>query len=106
VCGVYDAGVGGEMDTGGDMARGHGLAVVEDAAQGVRSTYRGHPLGSMGALGCLSFHETKNAITGEGGALLVNDERFSERAEVIREKGTNRSKFFRGQVDKYTWIDV
>lgn len=106
ICVVHYAGVGCEMDAIGEIARRHGLAVVEDAAQGIRSTYHGRPLGSMGALGCLSFHETKNAISGEGGALLVNDERFSERAEIIREKGTNRSKFFRGQVDKYTWVDV
>jgi dTDP-4-amino-4,6-dideoxygalactose transaminase len=94
------------MDAICAIAARHGLAVVEDAAQGVLSTYRGKPLGAIGALGALSFHETKNVISGEGGALLVNDERFVERAEIIREKGTNRSQFFRGQVDKYTWVDI
>jgi dTDP-4-amino-4,6-dideoxygalactose transaminase len=103
---VHYAGVGCEMDAIGAIAARHGLAVVEDAAQGVLSTYRGKPLGAIGALGALSFHETKNVISGEGGALLVNDARFVERAEIIREKGTNRSQFFRGQVDKYTWVDV
>ena len=106
ICVVHYAGVGCEMDAIGAIAARHGLAVVEDAAQGVLSTYRGQPLGAIGALGALSFHETKNVISGEGGALLVNDARFVERAEIIREKGTNRSQFFRGQVDKYTWVDV
>jgi dTDP-4-amino-4,6-dideoxygalactose transaminase len=94
------------MDAIAAIAERHGLAIVEDAAQGVLSTYRGKPLGAIGDLGALSFHETKNVISGEGGALLVNDARFVERAEIIREKGTNRSQFFRGQVDKYTWVDV
>jgi dTDP-4-amino-4,6-dideoxygalactose transaminase len=80
--------------------------VIEDAAQGIMSTYKGRQLGTIGHLGAYSFHETKNIISGEGGALLVNDKRFAERAEIIREKGTNRSQFFRGQVDKYTWVDV
>lgn len=106
ICVVHYAGVACEMDAIMDIAARHGLAVVEDAAQAIFSTYRERPLGSIGALGALSFHETKNVISGEGGALLVNDEAFVERAEVIREKGTNRSKFFRGQVDKYTWVDV
>jgi dTDP-4-amino-4,6-dideoxygalactose transaminase len=106
ICVVHYAGVGCEMDAIMAIAQKHGLGVVEDAAQGIFSTYRGKPLGSIGALGTLSFHETKNVISGEGGALLVNDESLCERAEIIREKGTNRSKFFRGQVDKYTWVDV
>jgi dTDP-4-amino-4,6-dideoxygalactose transaminase len=80
--------------------------VIEDAAQGIMSTYKGKPLGSIGHLGAYSFHETKNIISGEGGALLINDDRLAERAEIIREKGTNRGQFFRGQVDKYTWVDV
>lgn len=103
---VHYAGVACEMDTILDIARRHGLLVIEDAAQGIMSTYKGKPLGAIGHLGAYSFHETKNITAGEGGALLVNDERFAERAEVIREKGTNRSKFFRGQVDKYSWVDV
>lgn len=106
ICVVHYAGVACEMDPILEIARKHGLKVVEDAAQGIFSTYRGRPLGSIGALGALSFHETKNVISGEGGALLVNDAAYVERAEIIREKGTNRSKFFRGQVDKYTWVDV
>jgi dTDP-4-amino-4,6-dideoxygalactose transaminase len=103
---VHYAGVGCEMDAIMDIARRHDLLVIEDAAQGIMSTYRGRPLGSIGHLGCLSFHETKNIIAGEGGALLVNDPAFAERAEIIREKGTNRGQFFRGQVDKYTWVDL
>jgi dTDP-4-amino-4,6-dideoxygalactose transaminase len=103
---VHYAGVACEMDTIMDIARRHGLAVVEDAAQGVMSTYKGRPLGSIGDMGCYSFHETKNVISGEGGALLINNTKFAERAEMIREKGTNRSQFFRGQVDKYTWVDI
>jgi dTDP-4-amino-4,6-dideoxygalactose transaminase len=106
ICVVHYAGVGCEMDAILAIAEKHGLAVVEDAAQGIFSTYRGKPLGGIGALGALSFHETKNVISGEGGALLVNDPALAERAEIIREKGTNRSKFFRGQVDKYTWVEV
>jgi dTDP-4-amino-4,6-dideoxygalactose transaminase len=103
---VHYAGVGCEMDVIMEIAQRHGLLVIEDAAQGVMSTYKGRPLGSIGNLGAYSFHETKNIISGEGGALLINDERFAGRAEIIREKGTNRSQFFRGQVDKYTWVDI
>lgn len=106
ICVVHYAGVACEMDTIMDIARRHQLKVVEDAAQAIMSTYRGHPLGTIGDLGALSFHETKNIISGEGGALLCRDEALGERAEIIREKGTNRSKFFRGQVDKYTWVDL
>lgn len=106
ICVVHYAGVSCEMDAIMAIAQRHGLAVVEDAAQGILSTYRGRPLGSIGALGALSFHETKNVISGEGGALLVNRPELIERAEIIREKGTNRSKFFRGQVDKYTWVET
>jgi dTDP-4-amino-4,6-dideoxygalactose transaminase len=103
---VHYAGVACEMDTIMGIATRHKLLVIEDAAQAVMSTYKGKPLGAIGHLGAYSFHETKNIISGEGGALLVNDERFSERAEIIREKGTNRSQFFRGQIDKYTWMDI
>jgi len=103
---VHYAGVACEMDTLMSMAREHGLLVVEDAAQGVLAEYQGKKLGAIGHLGCLSFHETKNVSSGEGGALLVNDERLIARAEVIREKGTNRSQFFRGEVDKYSWVDI
>jgi len=103
---VHYAGVGCEMDTIMDIARRHNLLVVEDAAQGVNATYKERYLGTIGQLGTYSFHETKNFISGEGGALVINDERFHERAEIIREKGTNRSKFFRGEVDKYTWVDI
>lgn len=103
---VHYAGVACEMDVIMDIASRHGLLVIEDAAQGILSTYKGRPLGSIGHMAALSFHETKNIISGEGGALLVNDARFVERAEIIREKGTNRSQFFRGQVDKYTWVDI
>jgi dTDP-4-amino-4,6-dideoxygalactose transaminase len=106
VCVVHYAGVGCEMDAIMAIAEKHNLFVVEDAAQAILSTYKGRPLGSIGHLAALSFHETKNVIAGEGGALLINDPRFVERAEIIREKGTNRSKFFRGQVDKYTWVDL
>ena len=94
------------MDVIMEIARRHKLLVVEDAAQGVCATYKGKYLGTIGHLGCYSFHETKNFISGEGGALVINDDRFFERAEIIREKGTNRSQFFRGMVDKYTWVDI
>jgi len=106
ICVVHYAGVACEMDIIMDIARRHGLRVVEDAAQAIMSSYRGRPLGTIGDLGALSFHETKNIICGEGGALLCRDGDLAERAEIIREKGTNRSRFFRGQVDKYTWMDV
>lgn len=100
---VHYAGVGCEMDAIMGIAAEHGLMVVEDAAQGVMASYRGRPLGSIGDFGCYSFHETKNYSMGEGGALLVRDARHNDRAEIIREKGTNRQRFLRGQVDKYTW---
>lgn len=103
---VHYAGAACEMDAIMDIARRHNLLIIEDAAQGILSTFRGKPLGSIGHFGTLSFHETKNIISGEGGALLVNDDQLIGRAEVIREKGTNRSQFFRGQVDKYTWVDI
>ncbi|UJB65245.1 dTDP-4-amino-4,6-dideoxygalactose transaminase [Acidovorax sp. YS12] len=103
---VHYAGIACEMDAIMAIARRNQLIVIEDAAQGIMSTYKGRPLGSIGHMGCLSFHETKNIISGEGGALLVNDSEFVQRAEIIREKGTNRSQFFRGQVDKYTWCDL
>ena len=101
---VHYAGVSCEMDAINTIARRHGIKVVEDAAQGVMSTYKGRALGTIGDYGCYSFHETKNLSMGEGGALLISDESNIERAEIIREKGTNRSKFFRGQIDKYTWV--
>jgi dTDP-4-amino-4,6-dideoxygalactose transaminase len=103
---VHYAGVACEMDTILAIARRHGLRVVEDAAQGVMARYKGRALGAIGDLGALSFHETKNVISGEGGALLVNDAALAQRAEIIREKGTDRSRFFRGEVDKYTWQEV
>lgn len=103
---VHYAGVGCEMDALLAVARRHKLYVIEDAAQGIGAYYKGKALGSLGELGALSFHETKNIISGEGGALLVNDEVFAERAEIIREKGTNRIKFQKGKVDKYTWVDI
>jgi dTDP-4-amino-4,6-dideoxygalactose transaminase len=106
ICPVHYAGVGCEMDAIVDIARRHKLVVVEDAAQGVNAWYRGRGLGSIGHIGCYSFHETKNFICGEGGALCLNDPAFVERAEILRDKGTNRRRFFRGQVDKYTWVDV
>jgi dTDP-4-amino-4,6-dideoxygalactose transaminase len=103
---VHYAGVCCDMDVVCDVADRRGLLIVEDAAQAVMSTYRGKPLGSLGHLAAFSFHETKNLVSGEGGALIVNDAALATRAEVIREKGTNRSQFFRGQVDKYTWVDL
>jgi dTDP-4-amino-4,6-dideoxygalactose transaminase len=103
---VHYGGVGCEMDTILEIAKRHSLWVFEDAAQGVMAKYRGRALGSIGHLGAFSFHETKNVIAGEGGALLINHPNFAHRAEVIREKGTNRSQFFRGQIDKYTWVDI
>jgi len=104
---VHYAGVGCEMDAIMAIADRHGLIVIEDAAQGMMATYRERPLGSIGHLGAYSFHETKNYTSGgEGGLLLINDQRFLHRAEIIREKGTNRSQFFRGMVDKYTWVDI
>ncbi len=103
---VHYAGIACEMDTIMDIAQRHNLIVIEDAAQGIMSTYKGQALGSIGHMGCFSFHETKNITSGEGGALLINDSSLIERAEIIWEKGTNRSKFFRGQVDKYTWQDI
>lgn len=105
ICAMHYAGVACEMDTIMDIARRHGLKVVEDAAQGVMSAYKGKALGTIGDFGCFSFHETKNYSMGEGGALLIRDPEYNERAEILREKGTNRAKFFRGQVDKYTWVD-
>jgi len=103
---VHYAGVACEMDTIMDIARRHNLKVVEDAAQGVMSTYHGKALGTIGDFGAYSFHETKNYSMGEGGALLINDDANVEMAEIIREKGTNRAKFFRGQIDKYTWVEA
>lgn len=103
---VHYAGVGCEMDAIMAIAKRHGLLVIEDAAQAVMASYKGRPLGSIGQMAALSFHETKNIISGEGGALLVNDSTHAQRAEIVREKGTNRSQFFRGQVDKYTWVDT
>ena len=103
---VHYAGVGCEMERIMAIARGYNLRVVEDAAQGVNAFYDGRALGSIGDLGCYSFHETKNYICGEGGALCINDPELLERAEIIRDKGTNRQKFFRGEIDKYTWVDV
>jgi dTDP-4-amino-4,6-dideoxygalactose transaminase len=103
---VHYAGVGCAMDAVVRSAQRHGLLVIEDAAQGISARVDGRPLGGIGQLGALSFHETKNVISGEGGALLINDPALAERAEIIREKGTNRSQFFRGQVDKYTWVDI
>jgi dTDP-4-amino-4,6-dideoxygalactose transaminase len=103
---VHYAGLACDMDPLLDVARRHGLMVIEDAAQAHGSTYRGRPLGTLGQLGCLSFHETKNLVAGEGGALLINDPALVARAEVLQEKGTDRSRFLRGEVDKYTWRDV
>lgn len=103
---VHYAGVACEMDTIMDIARRHNLKVIEDAAQGVMSFYKGQALGTIGDYGCFSFHETKNYSMGEGGALLIHDPAMIEEAEIVREKGTNRSKFFRGQIDKYTWVNA
>ncbi len=103
---VHYAGVACEMDTIMLLAKKYNLLVIEDAAQGVMSTYKGHALGSIGDMGAFSFHETKNYTMGEGGAILLNNNNYIERAEIIREKGTDRSKFFRGQVDKYSWCDI
>ncbi len=103
---MHYAGVACEMDTITDIARRHGLLVVEDAAQAIMGTYKGKALGTIGDLGCFSFHETKNYSMGEGGALVINNPAYVERAEILREKGTDRARFFRGQVDKYTWVDV
>lgn len=105
VC-VHYAGVACEMDKIMSIAKKHNLMVVEDAAQAFGSSYKGKACGTIGDMGCFSFHETKNVICGEGGALVINNDKFIERAEIIREKGTNRTKFFRGEVDKYTWIDI
>ena len=102
---VHYAGVACEMDTIMDIAKRHNLMVVEDAAQGVMSTYKGKALGTIGDFGCYSFHETKNYSMGEGGAIIINNEAYIEKAEILREKGTNRSQFFRGQVAKYNWVD-
>jgi dTDP-4-amino-4,6-dideoxygalactose transaminase len=103
---VHYAGIAASLDAVAEVAEEEDLLVVEDAAQGFGATYRGRPLGALGHLGVMSFHETKNVHCGEGGALLVNSARFADRAEVVQEKGTNRQRFFRGQVDKYTWVDV
>jgi len=107
ICVVHYAGVGCEMESIMKIAEKYNIHVIEDAAQGVMAEYKGKPLGTIGTLGCYSFHESKNLTSaGEGGLLIINDERFVERAEIIREKGTNREKFFRGLVDKYTWVDI
>ena len=103
---VHYAGVGCEMDAIGEIASRHGVAVVEDNAHGLFDTYKGKHLGTFGCLAALSFHETKNISCGEGGALIINDPQYIERAEIIREKGTDRSRFFRGEIDKYTWLDI
>ena len=106
ICPVHYAGVSCEMDTIMDIAKRHNLVVIEDAAQGVMSTYKGQALGTIGDYGCFSFHETKNYSMGEGGALLIKDKEKALEAEIVREKGTNRSQFFRGQIDKYTWVSM
>ncbi len=103
---VHYAGVGCEMNVIQEIAKRHNLLVIEDAAQGIMSTYEGKPLGGMGDLGAISFHETKNISSGEGGVLLINNPIYAERAEIIWEKGTNRAQFFRGEIDKYTWVDI
>lgn len=105
ICLVHYAGVACEMDTIMDIAKRHHLMVVEDAAQAVMSTYKGKACGTIGDFGCFSFHETKNYSMGEGGAILINNENYIEKAEILREKGTNRAQFFRGQVAKYNWVD-
>jgi dTDP-4-amino-4,6-dideoxygalactose transaminase len=106
ICVVHYAGVACEMDRIMEIASRHQLIVIEDAAQGMLSTYKGRPLGTIGHMGCFSFHETKNIISGEGGALVLRDADWGARAEILREKGTNRSAFFHGLVDKYTWVDM
>jgi len=106
ICVVHYAGVGCEMDKILDIAKKNNILVVEDAAHGMEAKYKDKYLGTIGHMGCYSFHETKNFTCGEGGAILINDTKFLERAEIIREKGTNRSKFFRGEVDKYRWVDI
>lgn len=103
---VHYAGVGCEMDTIMSIANKYSIPVVEDAAQGVMANYKGMALGTIGTFGCYSFHETKNYTMGEGGALVINDEKYIERAEILREKGTNRSRFYRGEIDKYSWVDI
>ena len=103
---VHYAGVACEMDAINEIAKRHNLFVVEDAAQGMMATYKGRALGSLGDFGCYSYHETKNYSMGEGGALLINDPKYNDRAEIIREKGTNRCQFHRGEVDKYTWVEL
>jgi dTDP-4-amino-4,6-dideoxygalactose transaminase len=102
---VHYAGVGCEMDTIMSIAKKHNLYIIEDAAQALMATYKGKALGTFGDFGCFSFHETKNYSMGEGGALLIRDEKYIEPAEILREKGTNRSQYYRGQIDKYTWMD-
>ena len=104
ICPVHYAGVACDMDEIGRIAKKHGLKIVEDAAQGVNAYYKGRALGTIGDYGCFSFHETKNYSMGEGGAILFNNDEDQERAEIVREKGTDRSKFFRGQIDKYSWV--
>lgn len=103
---VHYAGIGCEMDTIMEIAKRHNLLVVEDASHGITAQYKNAYLGTIGDMGAYSFHETKNFICGEGGAIVINDEAYLERAEIIREKGTNRNKFFRGEVERYTWVDV
>lgn len=106
ICVVHYAGVACEMDKILEIAQKHNLAIVEDAAQAIGCSYKGKSLGTIGDMGCFSFHETKNVISGEGGALIINNEKYITRAEIIREKGTNRTQFFRGEIDKYTWVDI
>lgn len=103
---VHYAGMACDMDPVMELARKHDLLVIEDAAQAIDATYKGRPLGGIGHLGCFSFHETKNIISGEGGALIINDDRFLHRSEIVWEKGTNRAEFFRGEVNKYGWVDT